>query len=100
LSSKEFSSTRGLEKAERLIKITQLLDSNEYINLMGGNSLYAKDFFASKGIMLNFVKSSFIPYAHCNRADRVFNPGLSIIDITMNLPEHDIRTYLDSYELV
>ena len=100
LSSQEFSSTRGLEKAERLIKIMQLLDSNEYINLMGGTSLYEKDFFASKGIMLNFVKSSFMPYAQCNRGDGVFNPGLSIIDIMMNLSEHDIRTHLDSYQLV
>ena len=99
-SSIEFASTRGLEKAERLIKITKLLDSCEYINAMGGTLIYAKDFFASNGIVLNFVKPCLVPYVHCNGKGKVFNPGLSVIDIMMNISEYEIRNYLDSYELV
>jgi hypothetical protein len=99
-SSKEFSSTRGLKKADRLIKITQLLNSSEYLNALGGSSLYAKDLFASKGIIISFVKPSLMPYVHCNVGNGIFRPGLSIVDIMMNLSEHEIRTQLDSYELV
>ena len=99
-SSKEFSETRGLEKAERLIKITETLKSKHYINAIGGTSLYGKEFFASKGIKLDFVKPSLMPYEHCNVSGSNFTPGLSIIDIMMNLSEHDIRSQLDNFELI
>lgn len=99
-SSREFESTRGLEKADRLIEITKLLDSEEYINAIGGTTLYTKEFFASNGVTLNFVKPSLVPYVHCNARDGIFNPGLSIIDIMMNISECEIRNHLDSYELV
>ncbi|MDC0425221.1 WbqC family protein [bacterium] len=99
-SSKEFSETRGLEKAERLIKITKSLKSDDYINAIGGSSLYGKEFFASKGVKLSFVKPSLLPYEHCNVRGFNFTPGLSIIDIMMNLPEQDIRSQLDGFDLV
>lgn len=99
-SSTEFSSTRGLERAERLIAITKLLQSNNYINAIGGTSLYEKEFFRSKGIKLEFVKPSFIPYEHCNGVDPNFNPSLSIIDILMNQSEQEIFNQLDSFELI
>jgi hypothetical protein len=99
-SSIEFESTRGLQKADRLIQITKSLDSNEYINAIGGTSLYTKEFFASNGVTLNFVKPFLTPYVHCNGRDGIFNPGLSIIDIMMNLSEYEIRNHLNSYELV
>ena len=47
-SSKEFSETRMLKKAERLIKITKSLKSENYINAIGGNSLYCREFFCFK----------------------------------------------------
>ena len=100
VSSNEFSSTQGLERAERLISITQMLGSQHYINAIGGTNLYAKEDFASKGINLNFVKPSIIPYSHCNGVEAEFCPGLSIIDVMMNLSEDEIRKHLDSYELV
>jgi hypothetical protein len=99
-SSIDFPLTRGLERAERLIKITELLQSTEYINPVGGAFLYEKEFFSSRGITLQFVKPSFIPYEHCNRVDPHFYPGLSIIDILMNLSEQDTRIQLESFELV
>ena len=99
-SSKEFSSTRGLEKAERLIKITKSFNSNEYINAIDGTLLYEKEFFSSKGIKLEFVKPFLMPYLHCNGIPSKFSPGLSIIDILMNLSEQDIRNQLHSFEFV
>ena len=99
-SSKEFSNTRGLEKAERLIKITESLNSADYINAIDGSSLYGKEFFATRGVKLGFIKPSLIPYKHCNASDSNFTPGLSIIDIMMNLSEQDIHSQLDGFELV
>jgi len=99
-SSKEFESTRGLEKADRLIQITKSFDSNEYINAIGGTSLYSKELFASNGVTLNFVKPLLPSYLHCNGRDGIFNPGLSIIDIMMNISEYEIRNHLNCYELV
>lgn len=99
-SSKEFAATRGIEKAERLIKITELLQSKNYINAMGGTTLYEKEFFRSRGVKLEFVKPTLIPYEHCNFSAMNFSAGLSIIDLMMNLSPEEIRIHLDSFELV
>lgn len=99
-SSKEFVATRGLEKAERLIKITKLLQSNDYINAIGGTSLYDKDFFSSRSVRLQFVKPTLMAYKHCNGIAPIFNAGLSIIDLMMNLSVEEIRMHIDSFELV
>lgn len=99
-SSREFESTRGLEKADRLIKITKSLGSDEYINSIGGMSLYSKEFFTLNGVTLNFVKPDLVPYVHCNERNGIFYPGLSVIDTMMNISECEIRNHLDSYELI
>lgn len=99
-SSERFEETRGLDKADRLIKITKLLGSNEYINTISGSTLYEKNFFISRGVRLQFVKPIFLPYEHCNGQRENFNPGLSIIDLMMNLSNEDLLSHLNSFELV
>ncbi|MDA9159102.1 WbqC family protein [Rhodobacteraceae bacterium] len=99
-SSKEFGATRGMDKAERLIAITELLQSNNYINAIGGTTLYDKEFFSNKGVNLQFVKPVLLPYEHCNGIASSFNAGLSIIDLMMNVSVEEIRAHLNSFELV
>lgn len=99
-SSKEFTATRGMEKAERLIKITKLLQSNDYINAIGGTTLYEKEFFSSRGVSLQFVKPTLMPYEQGNSTTSNFSASLSIIDLMMNLPIKDIQMHLDSFELI
>lgn len=99
-SSKEFAATRGFEKAERLIAITELLQSKNYINAIGGTTLYEKEFFRNKGVNLQFVKPALLPYEHCNGIASNFNAGLSIIDLMMNLSVEEIRMHLNSFYLV
>lgn len=96
-SSKEFSATRGMGKAERLIEITRLLESNYYINAIGGTSLYEKEFFRSNGVDLQFIKPTLVPYKHCNGVGSTFNAGLSIIDLMMNLSAEELRIHLNSF---
>ena len=99
-SSKEFAATREMKKAERLIKITELLQSKNYINAIDGSLLYDKEFFRNKGVKLQFVKPSLMPYEHCNCNPSNFSAGLSIIDLMMNLSVEEIRIHLDSFEFV
>lgn len=99
-SSKEFGATIGMEKAERLIAITEILQSNNYINALGGTTLYEKEYFSNKGVNLQFVKPALMPYEHCNGIGSDFSAGLSIIDLMMSLSVEEMRTHLDSFELV
>jgi ribosomal protein S18 acetylase RimI-like enzyme len=72
--------TKGMEKADRLIEITKALGFAHYGNAPGGVSLYDKDYFRSRGVELNFIKSNYIEY---KQYENSFVPWLSIIDVLM-----------------
>ena len=72
--------TKGMDKADRLIQITKNLGYQKYINAIGGQELYQKEYFNNKGVKLNFVKSQKVDYKQFNND---FIPWLSIIDILM-----------------
>lgn len=96
-SSKDFPETKSLERADRLIEITQRLNSNNYINPIGGTELYNKDYFKEKGVSLQFIKPISTPYKQFNEE---FIPWLSIIDVLMFNNPSDIKKMLDKYELI
>lgn len=79
-SSIDFKGSKGLEKAERLIHITKSLNSNCYVNAIGGRELYSKSIFKNSGIDLQFVSPTITPYKQFNEQ---FIPCLSIIDVIM-----------------
>lgn len=56
ISSKSFGSSKGVDKADRLISITNELESNTYINAIGGKEIYDKPYFESKNVDLLFLK--------------------------------------------
>jgi hypothetical protein len=97
-SSEAFSSSRGIDRADRLIEIVKSLGSSRYVNPLGGAALYDRSYFNQKGVKLYFVKSKLIPYTQVRRAG--FVAGLSIIDVIMNNSVDDIRLHLKSYKLV
>ncbi|WP_342245213.1 WbqC family protein [Pseudomonas sp. OTU5201] len=97
-SSACFANTRGMARPDRLIEITKLLDSNSYINSIGGTQLYSKDHFANKGVNLSFVRPRLKIYKQAGT--REFIAGLSIIDVVMNNDIENIKLHLQSYELV
>ena len=79
------------------MEICRLLNSDHYINSIGGKDLYSKEEFKNNGIELQFLKpklNSYIQFTHD------FTPYLSIIDIIMFNDLKDIRKYLMDYELV
>ena len=65
-------------KADRIIQITKNQGYQKYINVIGGQELYQKEYFSNKGLKLNFVQSQKVDYQQFNNE---FVPWLSIIDI-------------------
>lgn len=72
--------TKGMDKADRLIKITKNLGYEKYVNTLSGKELYDKDYFNDKGVSLNFIKSQEVKY---HQFKDTFVPWLSIIDVLM-----------------
>lgn len=96
-SSEAFSDLRGLERAERLIEIVNELAGHTYINMVGGNQLYSRGFFQSRGLELKFLQPQIREYAQ-NSSN--FQPSLSIIDLLMNLSPEEVRQHLKLGELL
>ena len=53
VSSIDFAKTKGLDRAERLIEICRKENCNTYINAIGGQELYTKDYFVELKAKLN-----------------------------------------------
>ena len=86
-----------LKAEKKIIAICMEKHANEYINPIGGVTLYNKDDFRRAGIDLYFLKSDNTEYM---QFDHDFVPWLSIIDILMfNSPE-EITNLLNSFTLL
>lgn len=85
-----------LKSQDRVLETCKILNTDIYINLIGGKELYDKKVFKRKGIELRFIKSKKIEYAQFNHE---FVPWLSIIDILMFNEIEQVKSYLNEYEL-
>ncbi len=97
IKSSELNSIKGLKGQERILNINLELGSSHYINAIGGEELYSKEYFLGNGIDLNFLKTKSISYKQNNPN---FVPNLSIIDVLMFNSKEEIRSLLAQYELV
>lgn len=96
LSSKDFTLSKGMDKADRLIDICKKSGSENYINSPGGRELYNKEHFNEKGINLNFINSNSPQYPQFKND---FVNGLSIIDVLMFNSKENIIKMLILYQL-
>ncbi len=87
----------SLMAQEKTIDICKRLDTNHYINAIGGEELYSKKDFFEEGIILNFLKTGDIEYRQFNNE---FIPNLSIIDIMMFNSKDEIQEMLTKYTLL
>jgi hypothetical protein len=87
----------SLKGQDRVIDVCQKERAHEYVNLIGGRSLYAHDDFAAHGIALRFLRPR--PFAYRQFADP-FTPDLSIIDVMMFNPPHRVGALLREFDLV
>jgi WbqC-like protein family len=88
---------RELRGHSRVLDICHNLGATEYINAIGGQTLYSKEDFNREGINLSFLKTIFVPYKQLGNE---FIPGLSILDVLMFNPKDEVCKMLESYELI
>lgn len=85
------------ERAIKKLDKVRNLGITHFVNAIGGQEIYKKDFFKKNGLELNFIKTLEISYKQFGTE---FIPRLSIIDIMMFNPPEKIDEYLKSYELI
>jgi hypothetical protein len=96
LSSKNYNQTAKLRKEERLIAICDINGAQEYINPIGGIGLYEKKPFLKKGVNLYFLRTCPVTYKQFGDP---FVDNLSMIDVMMFNPQHEVNKMLDLYVL-
>jgi hypothetical protein len=96
-SSNEFSETRGMDKAKRLIKLSKCLDADIYLNAIGGKALYRKEEFAACNLELKFLKPNLKPYSQFSNTCIL---GLSIIDVLMFNTKEEVLDLIKGYQLI
>lgn len=79
------------------LKISELLEADEYINPLGGEGIFDSKAFQEKGIQLNFITNNMSPYDQKNTA---FFEGLSILDLMMFNSNAEINNLISQYKLV
>ncbi len=95
-SSECAPATKGMDKANRLIRITKDLGYNHYVNPPGGKELYDKEYFSEQGVRLSFIKSGNIAY---QQFPGEFVPWLSIIDVLMFNDKTAVRDKFTQFSL-
>ena len=97
IESKDRYTNEEFKKEDRLIDICLKENSNDYINALGGQEIYTKEYFEKCGVNLQFIKPNLITYPQFGNE---FVSGLSIIDVLMFNGHEKISTYLLNFELV
>lgn len=97
LVSSDIEKNIELTGKDKVIDICQILDANEYINAIGGQTLYKKTDFVGHDIELKFLETGKIDYP---QFANVFVPNLSIIDVMMFNSKSAIANMLNKYALV
>ena len=86
-----------LKAQDKVIEICKILNADEYVNAIGGQSLYSKKAFSEEGIELKFIKENDIVY---KQYDNEFVRDLSIIDVLMFNSKEDVKKLLQEYNLI
>ncbi len=81
---------------EWALNITKAMEADEYINLPGGKDFFDKNKYEKEGIALKFLNINLTEY---DQKRKLFEPGLSIIDVMMFNSPQNINNMLDNYEL-
>jgi hypothetical protein len=94
--SSEVDKDNNLKAQDKVIDICNRLNTNIYINAIGGKELYHSEDFIKHNIELKFLRTKFIPYKQFKND---FVPSLSILDVMMFNSKEEINLILDNYIL-
>ena len=96
--SKDIPLEGKFDRQSRIVAICNYTNTDEYINAIGGKTLYFNKFFNDNGIKLKFLNThSDIQYKQFN--SDTFVPNLSIIDTMMFNTKERISEMLQLYTL-
>lgn len=91
IDSSTFFDDCDLKKEKNLISITKQLNSNHYVNAIGGQKLYDKNDFYNQNINLSFIKMNNLDFE---------NPYTSILDLIFTYDKEYIKNELNKYEMI
>ena len=88
----------GVKGQERILQVAKAHGAAHYINPANGAHLYSEERFAQARITLRFLRmEADLRYPQQGKGD--FVPGLSMLDLLMNVPPEGIRDLLARYTL-
>jgi hypothetical protein len=85
-----------LKGEDRVLAICRAEGATDYVNVTGGQELYAPERFAADGIGLHFVRSRPVAYRQFHDP---FVPSLSVIDVLMFNTPAAARELVTQYDL-
>jgi hypothetical protein len=94
IKTKIINTSLGLtdkKKGDGLIDITHQFSGDTYINAIGGQKIYNKEYFKNSGIILKFIKISDVDFD---------DPYTSILDLLFRYEKHHIINQLPKFELI
>ncbi len=97
ISSQIEQGEANLKGQDRVLNICRIMNTDVYINPIGGMLLYNKQEFAEKGVSLKFIKTGNVEY--CQLGD-IFHPNLSILDVIMFNSVDNMSKHLKNYTLI
>ena len=96
-TSSDIENDKNASAVDRLIDLCSVAEADRYLNPIGGEELYKKEYFAEKGIMLDFLEHGDVQYKQFKNE---YIPDLSIIDVLMFNSKESIKSdHLNSYSL-
>lgn len=95
--SSTISIDHTLKSEQKVLALCKEMEADEYLNAIGGMSLYSKQKFSDQKISLKFLRALPSEYKQFNNE---FVPFLSILDVMMFNPVERIQQMLREYELI
>lgn len=96
-TSSDIENDKNATAADRLIDLCSFTNAGRYLNPIGGAGLYEKEYFAEKGIMLDFLEHKVVQYKQFKNE---FVSSLSIIDVLMFNSKESIKSdHLNNYSV-
>jgi WbqC-like protein family len=86
-----------LSGAERIVDICRQENATTYLNAIGGQKLFSKDYFSAHTIKLQFLKPNLMTYTQNSPP---FIAGLSILDVLMWNDPATVKAMLSDYTLI
>ncbi len=94
--SSDMDKDNSLTGQDKVIAINKALNSDTYINSVGGKGIYSERVFEENGIKLRFLEVDNVKYQQFNNE---FVPNLSIIDVLMFNSVDETKMLLEQYSL-